>query len=99
MLTTFPALRRVSLISLASFLWEKNGLEQIVWPRPPRGDPVTLSAAVFFQKLGHFRSYGVEKAIILVEAHFLFEECHYKKYLLLDACISLIGAYLLPVEL
>ena len=43
MLTTFPALRRVSLISLASFLWEKNRLEQIVWPRPPRDEPVTLT--------------------------------------------------------
>ena len=30
------------------------------------------------EKLCHFRSYGVEKAIILIEAHFLFEECHYK---------------------
>ena len=25
---------------------------------------------------GHFQSYGVEKAIIRSEAHFLFEECH-----------------------
>ena len=47
MLTTFPALRRVSLISLASFLWEKNGVEQIVWPRPPHGDPVTLKEEIF----------------------------------------------------
>ena len=43
MLTTLPALCRVSLISLAYFLCEKNGVEQIVWPRPPRGDPVTLT--------------------------------------------------------
>ena len=43
MLTTLPALCRVSLISLAWFLCEKNGVEQTVWPRSPRGDPVTLS--------------------------------------------------------
>ena len=30
------------MISLAYFLCEKNGVEQIVWPRPPHGDPVTL---------------------------------------------------------
>ena len=43
MLSTIPALCRESLISLAYFLCEKNGLEQIVWPRTPRGDPVTLT--------------------------------------------------------
>ena len=44
MLTTLPALCRVhvSLISLAYFLCEKNGVEEIVRPRPPRDDPVTL---------------------------------------------------------
>ena len=42
MLTTLPALCRVSLISLAYFLCEKNGVEEIVRPRPPRNDPVTL---------------------------------------------------------
>ena len=26
-------------------LWEKNGVEQIVWPRPPHGNPVTLREA------------------------------------------------------
>ena len=33
-----------------------------------------LSTEFFFQKLSHFRSYGVEKAILWNEAHFLFEE-------------------------
>ena len=42
MLTTLPALCRVSLISLAYFLCEKNGVEEIVRPRPPHDDPVTL---------------------------------------------------------
>ena len=42
MLTTLPALCRVSLISLAYFLCEKDGVEEIVWQRPPRDDPVTL---------------------------------------------------------
>ena len=43
MLTTLPALCRVSLISLAYFLCEKKGVEEIVRPRPPRDDPVTLT--------------------------------------------------------
>ena len=43
MLTALPALCRESLILLAYFLCEKNGVEQIVWSRPPRGDPVTLT--------------------------------------------------------
>ena len=43
-----------------------------------------LSAAVFIQPFSI-------KAIIRIEAHFLFEECHRR--------ISLIGAYFLPVEL
>ena len=41
------ALRRVSFIT---FLWEKNGVEQIVWPRPPHGDPVTLNTVSVTQK-------------------------------------------------
>ena len=35
----------------------------------------SLLVEVVFQKLCHFRSYGVEKAITPNEAHFLFEEC------------------------
>ena len=37
-----PALCRVSLISLAYFLCEKNGVEEIVRPRPPRDDQKIL---------------------------------------------------------
>ena len=48
MLTTLPALCLLSLISLAYFLCEKNGVEQIVWPRPPRDDPVTLTRYLDF---------------------------------------------------
>ena len=49
MLTTLPALCRVSLISLAYFLCEKDGVEEIVWPRPPRDDPVTLTQEMSHQ--------------------------------------------------
>ena len=41
-MTTLPALCQVSLISLAYFLCNENGLEQIVWPCPSRDEPVTL---------------------------------------------------------
>ena len=40
---TLLALCRVAKFDFTSLiLWEKNGVEQIVWPRPPHGDHVTL---------------------------------------------------------
>ena len=51
MLTTLPALCRVSLISLAYFLCEKNGVEEIVRPRPPRDDPVTIRTSFNRQRV------------------------------------------------
>ena len=46
MLTTLPALCLLSLISLAYFLCEKNGVEQIVWPRPPREPKISGTNSV-----------------------------------------------------